>query len=368
MEYCIKCKKELPQGALYCPACGKKQTPEKRKALKRANGTGTVYKVSGRRRKPWAAAKNKVIIGYYEKKTEALDALERLNGKSISDRYNMTFSEVFDEWKVEHYKTIGKSAIITYNAAYKIFGPLYNRKFRDLRTADFQGIIDNYISSKSHSTLNKYKQLLTQMSTWAMREEVCSTNFARFIAIPEQEKKEKAIFTDEDIQKLEDDGSEPAMIVLMLLATGMRIGELFSLPLANYYGDYVIGGEKTDAGRNRVIPIRPEGQQYFAYFAERATGDLLLSGYSGNNDIDSYRKREYYSLLKKLGIQRKTPHATRHTYATRAVKEGLAPEVLQRVLGHADYATTANVYTHIDPQTLIASVTDALLSAKENQK
>lgn len=32
------------------------------KAMRRANGTGTVYKLSGRRRRPWVAAKQKIII------------------------------------------------------------------------------------------------------------------------------------------------------------------------------------------------------------------------------------------------------------------------------------------------------------------
>mgnify|MGYP000464618867 CR=1 FL=1 len=44
---CIKCKSPLPEGALYCPMCGKKQVQERRKALKRANGTGTVYSSRG---------------------------------------------------------------------------------------------------------------------------------------------------------------------------------------------------------------------------------------------------------------------------------------------------------------------------------
>jgi len=112
MENCMKCGAELAENAIYCHLCGKKQLAEKRKALKRANGTGTVYKLSGRRKKPWVAAKNKVVIGYYERKTDALDALERLNGKSLTDRYNMTFAEVFDAWKEEHYKEIGKQGLI----------------------------------------------------------------------------------------------------------------------------------------------------------------------------------------------------------------------------------------------------------------
>lgn len=49
----------------------------------------------------------------------------------------------------------------------------------------------------------------------------------------------------------------------MLIYTGMRIGELFSLPLDDYHETYVVVGEKTEAGRNRVIPILPAGRSLF---------------------------------------------------------------------------------------------------------
>lgn len=356
MEQCIKCRAELPPGALYCPACGKKQAAEKRKALKRANGTGTVYRLQGRRRRPWVAAKNKIIIGYYERKTDALEALERLSGADLTERYNMNFAEVFAAWKQEHYQEIGPSGIESYEMAYKVFAPLHGRKFRELRTADFQAILDAHMR-KSHSTVSKYKQLITQMSAWAMREELITTNFASFAKLPEQRKKEKEIFSASDIAKLEADGSEAARIVLMLIYTGMRIGELFSLPRSAYYGTYVIGGEKTEAGRNRIIPIWPEGREHFAYFAYFARlGGLLLSGYDGQKVAANYRKRDYYPLLDRLGIARKTPHATRHTYASMAVTAGIRPELLQKMLGHADYSTTANIYQHFDPQELVQAV------------
>ena len=363
---CKKCKADLPDGALYCPMCGKKQVPEKRKALKRANGTGTVYKLQGRRKRPWVAAKNKVIIGYYEKKTEAIESLERLAGKDLTERYNMTFAEVFRGWSEEHYKTLTKSGITSYDIAYNVFSALHNKKFRDLRTSDFQAELDK-IKGKSHSTMSKHKQLITQMSQWAIREEICTTNFAKFVRLPENVKKEKEVFSAEEIKKLEEDGSEAARIVLMLLATGMRIGELFSLPLEDYHKTYVIGGSKTEAGKNRVIPIRPEGRKHFEYFAQQADGALLLSGYTGQKIYANYRGRDYYPLLKRLGIKKKSPHATRHTYASRAVKEGIPPEILQKILGHADYSTTANVYTHIDIKTLVEAVdvTSSLLTNKK---
>lgn len=352
---CRKCRAEIQDDNKFCPYCGTRQDRELRKALKRANGTGTVYKLQGRRRRPWAASKNRTIIGYYETKTAATEALNRFSGRSLDERYNMTFAEVFEAWKVEHYKEITDAGRASYNRAYDVFVPLHKKKFRDLRAADFQAVLDPYMG-QSHSTLSKHKQLITQMSAWAMREELITTNFAKFVRLPENVKKEKEIFSDADIEKLEADGGDAAKIVLMLIYTGMRIGELFSLPLEDYHGTYVVGGEKTAAGRNRVIPIRPEGRGYFQYFAQQADGPLLLSGYTGQRVPNNFRKRDYYPLLDKLDIEHKTPHATRHTYASRARRAGMPPEILQKILGHADYSTTANIYVHTDAEELVKAV------------
>ena len=352
---CRKCHTEIPDGSKFCCACGVKQEPEKRKALKRANGTGTVYKLQGRRRRPWVAAKNKIVIGYYETKTAAIEALNRIAGRSLDERYNMTFADVFEAWKQEHYRDIGEKSVATYNRAYAIFESLHNKKFRAIKTADFQAVIDQHMG-KSNSAVSKYKLLVSQMSEWAIRKELITTNFASYIRVPEKTKKEKEIFSDSDIEKLEADGSETARIILMLIYTGMRIGELFSLPLEDCHETYVVGGEKTEAGRNRVIPIRPEGREYFRYFSNHAEGPLLLSGYTGDKVAANFRRRNYYPLLDKLGIERKTPHATRHTYASRARKAGMPPEILQKILGHADYSTTANIYVHTDIEELVRAV------------
>ena len=371
MQPCVKCKKEIPDGSLFCCWCGKKQEAAPKKALKRANGTGTVYKLQGRRTRPWVAAKDKTIIGYFEKKTAALEALARLQGRSIDEIYNWTFKQVYEAWKDEHFRDIGAKGIESYERAYDVFEPLHDRKFRELRTADYQIVIDKY-SDKSHSLLSKFKQLATQMSQWGIRQELITTNFALFIKLPENVKKEKEIFSEEDIQKLEADGSQTAKLALMMVYTGMRIGELFKLRTENVYETYVIGGEKTEAGRNRIIPIRSEGRKYFAEFKERAKGDLLISGYSGQKVIANFRNRDYYPLLERLGISKKTPHATRHTFASWAVANNIKPELLQKMLGHADYSTTANIYEHFDIDQLVnaidAPVTNALLTNQKSSK
>ncbi len=352
---CVKCGTSILDEAAFCPYCGKRQTVQPRKAIKRPNGSGTVYKLSGRRRRPWVAAKSRVVIGYYAKKTDALNALSKLIDMDVSDRYNMTFAEVFDAWKAEHFVSISKSGAESYERAYKVFEPLQKKKFRDLRASDYQRIMD-LRGDKSRATQAKDKQLLTQMSEWAVREDIATTNYARFITLSGRATKEKEIFTDAEIETLKEDGSSPAKVVLMLLYTGMRIGELFKAKVIDYHGTYIIGGEKTEAGRNRVIPIRPEGREYFAEMVGAATGDLIISGYPGQRTAENFRKRDYYPMLERLGIVKKSPHATRHTFASWAVKSGVKPEILKKILGHSNYSTTADIYVHADTDMLVSAI------------
>lgn len=355
---CTKCCREIPADALYCPFCGKKQQPEKRKALKRPNGMGTVYKLQGRRKRPWVSSKARVVIGYYETKTEALASLERVSDATITDKYNMTFAEVYTAWSAQHYKKVGVKGKEQYERAYDVFKPLHDRKFRSLRKSDYQTVLEPHMS-KSYSTVSKYKQLITQMSAWALDEDIITVNYASRVALPENQTAEKEIFSNEDIQKLVADDSETAKVVLMLICTGMRINELFQLPLEDYHGDYVIGGEKTEAGRNRVIPIISEGRKYFDYFAQRVKGPLLLSGYAGQHIAANFRRRDYYPLLERLGIRKMSPHSTRHTYTSWAVESDIKAAHLKKILGHKSITTTIDTYYHTTPEQLIKAVNDA---------
>ncbi len=377
---CRKCRQDVPDGR-FCVLCGADQdpAPKKRHALRRPNGTGTVYKLSGRRKRPWVAAKDKVIIGYYETRTAALEAVNKLAGRDITERYNMTFEQVFQEWKSEHYREVEESGKQQYDRAYDVFEALHKEKFRFLRTADFQAVIDEY-KEKSHSTVSKYKQLITQMSRWALREEIITTNFASFVKIPEEDKKEKKVFTEVELKRINADTSEAARIVRMLLATGMRINELFTLSFENYHGDYVIGGSKTEAGKHRYIPIRQEGIADFEYFASKSgNGKQFLYGYTGNRNARNFRNRDYAELMQSLDIDpsEKTPHTTRHTYATRALREGMDMDILKKVLGHADISTTVNTYDHPDYAAILKAVnpnakslatTNTLLTNSQNSK
>lgn len=351
---CTRCHRDIPEESAYCLYCGKRQrtapvTP--RKATRRARGTGSVYKLSdGHRARPWAAVRGGQYLGYYATKSEALVALERLAGKELRESYNYTMEQVYNCWRAEHFPTLTDKGREMYKVAWKRMTPIKARKMRELRTADYQGIINTMEDAGfSVSSAQKVKQLAGQLSKWAMREDIITTNYAQFIRIYETEPTVREIFSDEEISLLkEHDASDPVKMILLLIYTGLRIGELFSLRRENIHLEerYLVGGSKTKAGKNRTVPILPEALPYIQYFWAAGDGDLLVSGYQGNRTANNFRKRDFAQALADLGITGKTPHSTRHTFASLAVRAGVKPEALREIIGHANYSTTIEIYNH----------------------
>jgi integrase len=366
---CIKCQKAIPEDGLYCPYCGKKQQAQKRKKKKRVNGSGSVCRKPGNRSKPWEAQKAGVYIGAYATKYEAEQALLRLADLPISETLNLTFEQVYQKWFPEHSRTITAKGAEGYATAYKHCQSLYPRIFRKLRTSDFQGIImEMEEKGLSNASCAKVLQLFGQLSAWAIREEICHTDYSRFVQLTPQQKTEKRVFSAEQIAALQSSALPAAKIALLLIATGCRPNELFSVPLSNCFGSYFISGSKTEAGRNRIIPVSALGLPAYQSLLASATQNgcaKLIDAYAGNHTYSNFAKRDWKELMASLGIEGMTPYNCRHTFATLAVKSGVKPEILQRILGHSDYNTTATIYTHLDIAAILeeskkVTVTDTL--------
>lgn len=363
MDNCIKCKAELPPGALFCPACGKKQTADPRKHRKRANGTGNISKLSGNRSKPWQARRNGVNIGTYATRAEAQKALERLTDTDVNERFNYTFKQVHDLWFPEHERTIGEHGKGNYKTALHNCEELHDLRFRSLRTSDFQKVIIRLEEKGlSKSSCEKVLQLFGQLSEWAIREGICQTNYARFCTITAEQKSKGRVFPPEAIKAIKESKLEAAKIVLVLLATGCRGNELFTVPLSNCSDRYFIGGSKTDAGKNRVIPVASDGRKAYQDIlseAKKKGGKLFVDGYNGNKIYNNFVKREFKELMAEIGLEGYTPYDCRHTFTTKAIRAGIDKQTLRRILGHADLATTDKYYTHLDLEDIVKAV-DAL--------
>lgn len=325
---------------------------------RRANGLGTAYKLTGNRARPWVARfpagrdefgrRKWITLGYYATKSEAEKALAVNLVQPVSEKHRITFKSLHDEWSEIHYKRVSRQAKYVYTGCYKLLEPLHSRVFCDLRTADFQRIIDGL--SKSRSYKETVKVFMGLLYKYAMENDICHKNYAQFIKIEKAERKEIEIFTDAEIKKLFDnDTLLGADMTLMLIYSGFRIQEflnltVFSVDLEN---GVITGGLKTDSGKGRIVPIHPKTMKYWKRYVDDAS-DRLFAVDGKPLTQGRFRDKIYYPLLERLHIPKKTPHKCRDTFATLLARKGADTLAIQQLMGHTNYAFTANVYTAKD--------------------
>jgi integrase len=329
------------------------------------NGYGSVYKLSGNRRRPWIARvttgwddngkQQYYTIGYYKNSPDALAALANYHKKLLSPKSDMTLGEVYEEWSASKFKKISKSTIDTYKASWKYMQKYENERFREIRTAQWQKIIDDN-SNMSLSTLTKIKALGTSLYDYATANDIVDKNYMQFVELPKKEKEEKKTFTDLEIKTMFDNVDKVPWVdtILIMIYTGMRISEMLGLTKfdVDLENKMIIGGIKSEAGKNRIIPIH---DKIYNIIVDKynSPGEYLITYEDGSNvSVDHYRRKKYYPALKAIGVRQLTPHACRHTFATRMDKAGADKVAIQKIIGHSDYAFTANTYTHTDAEEL----------------
>lgn len=353
---CRKCGKEIPEESVFCHLCGVRQVIE-RKYKKRANGTGNITKLSGNRAKPWQVRKAGVMIGTYATRTEAQRALDNLADTKITEKYNLTFSQIYDLWLPEHSRDISESAVATYRSGYNHSKALHDQRFRSLRTSDFQSvIIEMENKGLAKSTCEKAKQLFGQLSSWAIREGICSVDYSRHCTIAAEQKTVGRVLPPEAIEMIAASTNKAAPIVRILLSTGCRGIDLFTAKLENCHDGYFISGSKSECGRDRIIAVAEYGAKDYADMvaaAKAAGGDLLVSGYKGNKSYNNFAKRDFVRMMEQLELEGYTPYDCKHTFITNAVRNGIDKQILRKMIGHADLNTTDKYYTHMDLEDIL---------------
>lgn len=332
--------------------------------MRNPNGYGTVYMLPGNRRRPWIARvtldRDKgrpryYTVGYYVKQREALKALAKYNEKGLGERGDLTLEQLYDEWSEKKYNKISESTQWSYKGAWKHMVSLKDERIVDIKKSHLQTLVDGI--DMSYSSVHKVKVLGTMLWNYAMADDIVDKNYASLVEIKRSDVKEKTIFTDfeiDKINKLAKSGDEWAMTVMILIYTGLRIGELliltkFSIDLKN---KIITGGIKTDAGKDRAVPINAKILPYLKHWHKKSD-NLLITRDGDKVTPNYYRKNYWHTSLKKAGVEsseerKLTPHAARHTCATLLSRSGADHLAIQRILGHAQYSTTADMYTRTD--------------------
>lgn len=161
--------------------------------------------------------------------------------------------------------------------------------------------------------------------------------------------------------RAEADRLRNTCLMELLYATGMRVSELVSLPVAAARGDPRMLLIRGKGGKERMVPLSPPARDALAlWLAEREAHDdalprgrqpsrFLFPSSSADGHLTRHR---FYILIKEIAVSagvtptKVTPHTLRHAFATHLLENGADLRAIQTLLGHADLATT-EIYTHV---------------------
>ena len=340
--------------------------------MKNPNGFGTVVKLSGKRRRPYMAKitigwseegkQLRHTVGYFPTKQEALKALGSFEYNPTAVEFSkLKFKEIADKWINEHSKNISEVTLKSYKLIYNQYiKELDILVFADIKLLHLQEHIEKLRERGiSTGTLKRIKSIISMIYSWAIKNEITNKNIANLIEIGKHEAKVKRrIFTNEEIDILwKNKNKEIVDTILILLYTGMRINELMDLKKSSIHLDRmgIITGSKTEAGKDRFIPINEKILPLIKERMKNKTEYLIITNRFKPYTYQGYRKN-FVNALYSLGIEKHTVHDCRHTTATLLSNAGANPTAIKNILGHSDYKITEKIYTHKDESELLKAI------------
>ena len=339
--------------------------------MKLPNGMGSVYKLSGNnRRRPWIARKTKgwsyneeggrakqlyAVIGYFSTRQEALNALISFNQNPYDiDTNNITFAEVYNKWSDEHFLNIVPSAQRSWISAFNHSKPLHCMRMRDIRPNHLEGCIKN--ADAGDSTKQRMKSLYNLMYKYCLKCEIVDKDYAALCDSVKRGKPQiiRVPFSDDEIKMLWENIEFPFVDMLLIgIYSGWRPQELAVLKISDVdIENWTFkGGLKTDAGRNRIVPIHSVIRDLVLKNYNKAlsmSSEYLFNDENGQQGTyltyDKYRGR-FNKIVKRFNMSHR-PHDTRHTFITKAKSVNVNEYILKLIVGHTINDITEKVYTH----------------------
>lgn len=257
--------------------------------------------------------------------------------------------------------------------------PIGSKKIDEITSDEIQAYL-NSISNLSNSSIKKLYGQFAQTFKTAMNKGYIMRNPMDNVIRPISQKQDKKVraFTIDEQQVFTDyllskdlKQCKYRNVFLIQMYMGLRVGEALALTINDIDLKYkkvnihrtlttdennaVIMGNKTKtyAGM-RIIPI-PDfiypyivEQMKIAANQENNEEKLLFkpsnSKYTKRTNVNSELRR---ILKKEFNITDISTHSLRHTFGTRCIESGMAPVVVQKLMGHSDIGVTLNTYTSV---------------------
>jgi integrase/recombinase XerD len=163
--------------------------------------------------------------------------------------------------------------------------------------------------------------------------------------------------------KTESERLRDSCMMQLLYATGMRVSELVSLPVAAVRGDPRMILIKGKGGKERMVPLSPPAREALAaWLAHRDAAERVAEQEKGTppsaflfpsrGKAGHLTRIWFHTRVKALAVasgldpEGVSPHVLRHAFATHLLSGGADLRAIQAMLGHSDISTT-EIYTHV---------------------
>lgn len=337
--------------------------------MKRANGTGAIVKRRDKnRRKPYSVFINgrddcgkriRIPLGSFKSHKEAQDVLEKYNqGTYIKPSNETTLKEIWELYKEDKEALTGKPLNANYKSVWKLYiAPrLANEPVENIKTMHMQACINQCDSSVSQKFM---KSIFSGLFRYATSNDLVTKDYSAALQVHQTEKSilHKS-FTTEEMRWLWQHSKEDIYkVILIQTYTGTRKGELAGMVLdnINLKERYMVGGEKTQAGKNRVIPIAdciyPFVRDF--YTISRFAGCQYLIMPDRERGILNQKGMANLDALYRKNFSKHCTHDSRHTFVTMCSNYGQPESVVKKIIGHVGNNITSSVYTHKSTQQLL---------------
>ena len=320
-------------------------------------------------------------VGQYSTRKLAREALDAYI-RHPTPKYNFTLSQVYEDWKTLAFADLKPQTVTSWTTSWaKVTAcpdPALSRKLiREITTGEIRQLLDYYAAERvepgpdgkpitvkplSKSYITKIKALMTQLFDHAMINNIVDRNYASLVKIPKMEAGTRRPLTDIEFAKLLKgwENAPGGDACLVLCYTGFRVTEFCQLTRFAYdpKARTLTGGIKTDAGKDRVVPVHPKILPIIERWYASSKGVLFPRPDGKAYTKDTFAKGVWQPCMRSLGLPDDlTPHSARHTFGTRMAAAGARPEDIQKILGHSDYSMTANTYIDQD----VSALQNALL-------
>lgn len=397
---CPECELQVSDKAISCPHCGyplkdqgKQKTRGKGKTKRKRlpNGFGSIIELKGRNlRNPFLA---RVCVGktqqgrpiqkplkpeaYFRTYNDAYAALVEYNKNPYDLENDITVSELYEKW-IESYLNGSSSAYErTISSAWSYCSSVYDMRVKDIRARHIKGCIDDgyRIETRgkkkgekiyaSASTKSRIKSLFNNMLDYALEYELIDRNYARTFDISDDvikemkdAKRNHIPFSDDELATLWDNVGKVKFVdwVLIQCYMGWRPQELATLRLdeVNLEKWYMCAGMKTDAGKQRIVPIHSRIRNLVKQNYDFATsiGSEYLFNDKGQTHAgswavtyDKYANR-FKKVIEQLGLNPDhRAHDPRNTFITNGKKSKMDEYALKEMVGHSVKDITESTYT-----------------------